>query len=101
MKQIAKDPGRRGGTSLAPCAEQVHHVLKFVHLHMRLEGITQRELSRASGVQKDTIRGWFSGRRDPSFANLTAVLAALGYDLKAVPLHPEEPAHDKGRRSPV
>ena len=44
--------------------------------------MTYKEIREISGVSTGCLRGWFEGStRRPSFATLTAVARALGYDF--------------------
>lgn len=56
----------------------------------RREGLSQRELAQRSGVALSTLAAVEAGRRSPSLAALTAVLAVGGLEL-AADLPPAEP----------
>jgi transcriptional regulator with XRE-family HTH domain len=49
------------------------------------QGLTQSELAHRSGVSLPTVHNMEAGRANPSLLTLTAVLGALGLELKAEP----------------
>jgi transcriptional regulator with XRE-family HTH domain len=54
--------------------------------HARLRaGLTQRELSRESGVPQETIARIEAGRTDPRLGTLDRLLAAAGWGLEVMP----------------
>ena len=55
-------------------ADLVRSARRRVHL-------TQRELSRRAGIPQPTIAAIESGRQDPRYSTLVALLAACGYEL--------------------
>lgn len=49
------------------------------------QGLTQSELAHRSRVSLPTVQNMEAGRANPSLSTLTAVLSALGLELKAEP----------------
>lgn len=52
---------------------------------LRLRGMTQAELARATGYAEGQVSKWLRGLVVPSFTSLLTMLAALGYDLALIP----------------
>ncbi|MDE2107328.1 MAG: helix-turn-helix transcriptional regulator [Patescibacteria group bacterium] len=80
-----------GGRHWCPPAESAHHLVKFIDLQMIAQKITRNELARRSGVPKTAMKEWFRGRREPGLRKIMKVLAALGYDVKPVPIREGKP----------
>ena len=45
-------------------------------------GLTQRALAQRAGITQSVISAYESGRREPSYATLTRLVRAAGFDLK-------------------
>ncbi|MBS0237082.1 MAG: helix-turn-helix transcriptional regulator [Proteobacteria bacterium] len=52
---------------------------------MNEAGISQRELSRRTGVGRSVIRRFMSGKVSPTLADLEMILDVFGYDIDAIP----------------
>lgn len=54
-------------------------VIDVVRTAVQDSGISERQISEASGVSQTAMAGWFRGAtRRPQFATVTAVMSALG-----------------------
>lgn len=48
------------------------------------QGLSQGDLAKKAGLTRRTIQYYEQENRQPSFANATKVLNALGFDLKII-----------------
>lgn len=55
---------------------------KVIKAIMKTQGLTNDMLANKAGIHVNTIQGWTSGRRTPSFFNFMVCLNALGYTIK-------------------
>ena len=53
----------------------------FLQRERYIKGLSVRELSDISQVSRNSIVGYEEGSHEPSLANATALLRALGYKL--------------------
>lgn len=56
----------------------------------KYRGVSQTDLARRSGVSHPTISMVENGRKNPSWATFTALLDALGYQVKVIPKEVEK-----------
>lgn len=61
-------------------------------------GLSQRRLSRLTGVAESRISDYETGRHQPSAAMLQRLLSATGHDLVAVPRSPSRPDPERNGR---
>lgn len=57
---------------------------KVIKAVMKTQGLTNDMLANKAGIHVNTIQGWTSGRRTPSFFNFMTCLNAMGYGVKLV-----------------
>ena len=55
--------------------------VKFLFAQMYHEGITTLELSKRTGICRDTIKGWRT-KSTPRLMDMEAALNAIGFELK-------------------
>jgi len=65
-----------------------HPFVRFIFRRMNSDNVTFRQLGKRSGVDASTIHQW--DNMNPRIHNIEAVLNALGYCLKIVPLEDEK-----------
>jgi transcriptional regulator with XRE-family HTH domain len=68
----------------------------LIRIARRRSGLTQEELARRAATSQAAISAYESGRRSPSVATLTRILAAAGFDLRMRLAEPD--THDVTRR---
>jgi transcriptional regulator with XRE-family HTH domain len=64
-------------------------------------GLSQRQLSRLTGVAESRISDYENGRHQPSVAMLQRLVRAAGHDLVAVPRSEERRTPDPARNGHV
>lgn len=67
----------------------------------RRAGLSQRQLSRLTGVAEARISDYENGRHQPSAAMLQRLLAAAGHDLVALPRSSRGPKLDPRRNGAI
>lgn len=87
-----KKPLRKAkrGQRTAPTKAGVHRFVKLIFSEMNREHWTREGLAKRSGVSHDTFAKWRNGSRTPNLFHIEAVLMALGFRLKIVPLDDDE-----------
>jgi transcriptional regulator with XRE-family HTH domain len=63
-------------------------------------GLTQRTLADKASVHVDAIARWEAGRREPLWGNVLALAAALGVEVGAFAVAPQEQAAPRSRGRP-
>ncbi|MHA1539775.1 MAG: helix-turn-helix domain-containing protein [Alphaproteobacteria bacterium] len=58
-----------------------HPLIRKLFYTRKGEGISQKDLARVAGLNKDAILTWERGKASPNLINFEACLNALGYDL--------------------
>lgn len=54
----------------------------LIRIARRRSGLSQKELARRAATSQAAISAYESGRRSPSVATLSRILAAAGFDLR-------------------
>lgn len=63
-----------------------HPLMKFFHLHLRVENVSLAEACRRAGVSYNTAKEALQGRSNISLASTEALLNVFGYSVKATPM---------------
>lgn len=72
-----------GGTfGVEPEELDLNNPGKLIKLIMKTKGMTNEMLANKAGIHVNTVQGWTSGRRAPTFFNFMVCLNALGYRMK-------------------
>lgn len=61
-----------------------NQLLEELHEAWRRSGMTGYDLEKASGYQRESIWGWFSGRNRPLLTSFIDLADTLGYDVVLV-----------------
>lgn len=72
---------------MKPPIESTHHLVKFIHLEMQTQGLSQTQLAKLAGLDHQAVYRAFQTRYI-TLANAEAMLNALGYTTKPTPLRP-------------
>ena len=68
---------RKGPSKLA------HETVKVLDAHMRVEGMSRRQLAKLAGVHERTLADWWYGKGSPNVFMLEACLNVFHLRLKA------------------
>lgn len=68
---------------------KAHEAIKVLNVHLKLAGMSRRQLSKLSGVGEATLNTWWAGKCGPHVYQLEQALKVFGLRLKVAAL--EEP----------